>query len=273
MSRWIIKHAKPLFIGLFTTFCIIGAVLLGCFGWDIVAVFLLTFIFFMIIYVFYFYLINELLKKGIESCEQRCDPEGFLKITEELLSYGVKGWIRQVVLIDYYDALRWSGQYERTYELLKAVNIDKEAGTDSSTKVVYYYNLTDICTQVGKYDEANIWYDKMQQIYGDIKNEKIKQMYEHIVICGQAYDYYRKGQYAQTVQTVCELSAILTAMDKSGNGKVKKCMLVDNSLLLAKCYMELGELDKAKECLEYVIDNGNKLYVVVEAKEILAKIG
>ncbi len=269
MSGWIIKNRKPLFIGIFAVFCIVAALLLGCCGWEIITVFLLAFIFFFIVYLFYFHIVNEILKKGIEACEQHCDPEKFLQVTEELLSYGISGWMGQIVLIDYYDALRWTGQYEKTYELLKAVNIDKEAGTELGTKTVYYYNLADICTQLGKYDEADIWYDKMQQIHADIKNVKIKQMNEHMVICGQAYAYYRKGEYEKAVQTVCDLNAT----DESGNRKIKKCMLIDDSLLLAKCYIELGELEKAKDKLEYVIANGNKLHSVVEAEEILAKIG
>ncbi len=272
MSGWIIKNRKPLFIGLFAVFCMVAAVLLVCFRWEIITVFLLAFIFFFIVYVFYYYLINERLKKGIEACEQHCDPEKFMQVTEELLSYGISGWIRQIVLIDYYDALRWLGQYEKSYELLKAVNIDKEAGTELGTKTVYYYNLADICTQIGKYDEANIWYDKMQQVYADIKNVKIKQMHEHMVICGQAYAYYRKGEYEKAVQTMSDLVIALTATGESGSRKIKKIMLIDASLLLAKCYIELGELEKAKAKLEYVMVNGNKLHSVVEAGEILAKI-
>ena len=43
-------------------------------------------------------------------------------------------------------------------------------------------------------------------------------------------------------------------------------------MLRAKVHIGLGEPEKAKEHLTFVIENGNKLNVVTQAKEILSSL-
>ena len=47
---------------------------------------------------------------------------------------------------------------------------------------------------------------------------------------------------------------------------------VDLHMQLAQNYLALGEKDLARENLQFVIEKGNKLYAVTEAKELLAKL-
>jgi FimV-like protein len=41
---------------------------------------------------------------------------------------------------------------------------------------------------------------------------------------------------------------------------------------LGENYLALGEKDLARKNLQFVIEHGNKLYAVTEAKELLAKL-
>ncbi|MBQ4562965.1 MAG: hypothetical protein IJA58_00630, partial [Lachnospiraceae bacterium] len=47
---------------------------------------------------------------------------------------------------------------------------------------------------------------------------------------------------------------------------------VSVSLLQAKAYLKLGDMEKAREKLDYVIKKGNKLYAVTEAKQLMETI-
>jgi FimV-like protein len=42
--------------------------------------------------------------------------------------------------------------------------------------------------------------------------------------------------------------------------------------MFARTYLAMGELEKAKKPLQFVAENGNKLYFATEAKELLEKI-
>jgi FimV-like protein len=49
-------------------------------------------------------------------------------------------------------------------------------------------------------------------------------------------------------------------------------MEVDVARIYAKAYLALGKPEFARENLQFVIENGNKLYAVTEAKELLARL-
>jgi FimV-like protein len=47
---------------------------------------------------------------------------------------------------------------------------------------------------------------------------------------------------------------------------------IENAMMFARTYLAMGELEKAKKPLQFVAENGNKLYFATEAKELLEKI-
>ena len=126
------------------------------------------------IFVYTVWCQDKVMKKASNENDTFCDPYPLLNDTEMLLNSGVKGMMKQVAQINHCVALRCTGQYEKTYEILKGINIDKEAGIIPLNKAVYYNNLTDICTLIGKYDEADVWNGKLMQIYGDLRNTSQK---------------------------------------------------------------------------------------------------
>jgi hypothetical protein len=46
-------------------------------------------------------------------------------------------------------------------------------------------------------------------------------------------------------------------------------MVVEGAFLAAKCHLALEEPEKAREKLNYVVHNGNKLHIVQEANALL----
>ena len=51
-----------------------------------------------------------------------------------------------------------------------------------------------------------------------------------------------------------------------------KCFVIDLKFQLAKYKEKAGEIEEARKLYEEVIKNGNKLYIVEEAKEKLNKM-
>jgi tetratricopeptide (TPR) repeat protein len=202
----------------------------------------------------------NLTRAPLEQLNQHCDPYPFLEEMERQLTWNLTGWQHQIIQIDYAVALRETGQYHKAAELLESINIDKFPGMTPNFKYIYYHNLADILYLLNRREEARIWYKKSLQIYDDIPNVKAKQpiIYTHDMMAIEVLHY--EGEYAEALQKVARINCPTPRN------------LLDAALLAAKCHLALEEPEKAREKLQYVIDKGNRLYIVEEAKALLETI-
>lgn len=200
---------------------------------------------------------TALLKQPIKANDENCDPYPLLFETEKLLSYKNSPINQQIFLILKCVALHNIGEYSKTFDILSSINIDKFAGMLPVNKVSYYNNLSDICMVLGKNEQANIWYIKMAQMYSDIKDSKSKKMLEPMMQAATASNIFRMGDYKQVVDLLSSIKCPNTVS------------AVSNAMLCAQAYLKLDAKEQAKEKLEFVIEKGNKLYIVTEAKDIL----
>ena len=129
-----------------------------------------------------------------------------------------------------------------------------------ANKTVYYNNLADVCTMLGEYERADVHYEKMLQLYTDMKDGKPKQMLRVYMEIAAANAAYRKGEYGRTMD-------ILQA-----NPPKTKGAEVDALMLSARASLALREREAAIRKLRAVIDNGNKLYAVKEAESMLKEL-
>lgn len=157
-------------------------------------------------------------------------------------------------------ALRNAGDYELAYGLLSMTNIDKHAGMLPLWKMIYYNNLMDLCALMGKHQEAVIWYDKLLMMFHDMKPGKQKEQLRKVVEDNRALYYFCRGEYSQTMEVLGQA----TPENLSER--------IENAMMYARTYLAMGEAEKAKENLEFVAQNGNKLYIATEAKALLANM-
>ena len=198
-----------------------------------------------------------LLDKPAKAFDEICDPVSYYEIITTLLSYKPKTNQKNLLLINYSSALCGMGEYEKAFEILKEINIDLIINLD--VKLVYYYNLAVLCDRLGKTDEAVIWYQKVIDIYNAFKESKTKNRYTSSCDTAIAKIAVIGGEYERALEIFEKINA---------SCKREK---VGISLSSAKLYLKLNNIEKAKEKLNYVIVNGNKLYAVTEAKQLLEK--
>lgn len=186
-----------------------------------------------------------------------CDPNPLLQETEQLLSGSNTLRMEQMILINHCVALCNLGRYQQAYEILAEINLDRSTGMSPINKLVCCNNLADICTRMNKYDEANNWYAKMMQIYADLPDNKWRRKLESLVLSAKADDLFRAGQYREAVELLDTIRA--------------KCLCdeVSHALLYAKACLKLGDRETAGEKLRFVIEKGNRLYSVTEAKKLM----
>ena len=202
----------------------------------------------------------RLTKKPLSDFDDACDPYPLLEETEKLLACNLKGNMEQVTQINRLAALSVLGKYDVVYDTLMSLNIDKYSGCLPMNKVVYYHNLASACDDLGRHDEASAWRSKMNTIYNDMPENRMKKSVSTFVLNSRAEELFYSGRYQEALEM----------RNSKGNQKLR--YQVADAFAIAKIYIKLGDKEKARENLEFVIKNGNKLYVVTEAKELMKEL-
>ena len=255
--RWCVKNGRLIiFFG-----SIVVPTILFLFGLDLDLPIWFYLLFAFSMFVVCFGTVNlsvaHLIKKSVNIINEQCDPYPLLKEAEDQLTYNRFKMYKHILLINQSVALAYMGEYQKVRDILEAINIDKYVGTMDSTKVAYYNNLSDIYLRFGEIGKADIWHEKSKQMLEDIKQDKYKsRIFIAIQNCA-AEIAYEKKEYDKAYELL--------------NSYKDENLLdsVNKALLLAKIYIEKGEIEQAKQKLQYVIDNGNKIIHVQIAKKLI----
>ena len=199
----------------------------------------------------------KLFREPVEQLNQNCDPYPLMEETQRQLARQFDGPHRQMLEFNYAAALRECGQMDKAMEVLENLNIDKFPGTTPYSKYSYYHNLCDLCYILDRKEEGRIWHRKANQIYRDLPPVKAKQELTATYELMEAEILHYEGNSDDALRKVARIPL------------PHKKMILDAALLAAKCHIALEEPEKAREKLEYIIDNGNKLYIVQEATDLL----
>lgn len=258
--RWIAAHPglSKFLIALFVTF--FGMVTMHPdivpFGIRYLVIFLMLFYG----YLFVNTIADKLMKQPLEILEQQCDPYPFLEEMELQQSRCKDNFQGQLTRINYAMALVQTGQNEKAVEVLESINIDRFPSISPFVKFVYYNNLCDVMTRLERFSEANIWYEKSRMIYQDLPDNKMKRSMDRTAKMNEIEHLYREGDYQLALR---KLSWLPCNTPRS---------VMDGALLAARCNFALGEYDKAREKLEYVVANANRLASARDASELLEKL-
>ena len=200
---------------------------------------------------------TKLMEEPTVICNQQCDPYPLLHEMEQMVARKQNGPQQQLAEINYAMALRMVGENYKCAQILERINIDRYPGISPYSKFVYYNNLSDVLFCLERPLEAKIWHRKAEQIYNDLPESKMKQPLAEAFLLSQAQAMYYDGDFDQALRKV--------AWIKLNSQR----MVLDAALLAAKCHISLEEPEKAREKLKYVVEHGNKLYIVEEAKALL----
>lgn len=198
----------------------------------------------------------NLLRKASAELEDKCDPYPLLQETETLFSYPHKNGIELNLLINHNIALSMLGEHRKVYENLTAIDIDQYIQSPS-TQFVYYNNLLACCDDLGMSEQVEQLIPKVMQLYAEIEDEKQKQRLEQTVWSLKVSEYMLRQEYTLALEIL------------NGMKPVSLRSEVGNAMLRAKVYLALDETEQAKEQLRFVIDHGNKLWLVTEARQLL----
>lgn len=204
--------------------------------------------------------INAWIDKPLKALYEQCDPYPLLREIHGIPMEKLSPQLRQTMTINYCFALYHIGNYQLAFDTLSALNTAKIENVPPVTKIIYCSNLRMVCYGLKKYDEAEIWYTKMMQIYDGLPDNKLKKNLESTVRSTRIENHCYAGEYEKAL----EMLSIEKPKTRMGE--------VGLHTQLAVNYLALGKKDLARENLQLVIEKGNKLYSVTKAKELLARL-
>ncbi len=260
LSKYVVKHKTLWFIGLSVFLCGIYTVFLMSLNVPTGVVVIVDILLAFIAYSYTEYSPNTVMMPALKELNDNCDPLPLWDVTQKLLMDKSSEAVTQLITINFAVALREMGEYEATYATLKAINIDKTPAIQPVQRAVYYNNLMDVCRLLERHEEADIWYERFLQIYGDVKNKKQRELLDCAVQSAKASKAYMAGEYEKA-------RAILDQM-RIPNKYAK----VNTAMHYAEIAEAEGDSQEARKQYQFVVDNGNKRYCVQQAQAKLARI-
>ena len=149
----------------------------------------------------------------------------------------------------------FKGDIEQSYKFLKNIDLSEKSVLDENSKLSINIRKAALLNKIGRKEEAiNIYNNLIKKDDFDIE---IKNSLENLKI-----DLYYENDNEKMI------NHIQTLLQK----ETIKCFVIDLKFQLAKYKEKAGEIEEARKLYEEVIKNGNKLYIVEEAKEKLNKM-
>ena len=193
--------------------------------------------------------------------DNELDPEKFIELTENEYNKNKNKKYRNYMKLNLSAGYSSAGKIETAYEKLKEVDLSKKLYRERN-KILYYYNETLILNVLGKKEEATEIYNKelSEEIEKIGKRKKDSEIYN--LVKALEGMLFHENDNEKMIEILNE--ALKKTKTKRQNLGLKH--------LLAEYKEKAGKIEEAIELYKEVAENGNKLYIVQEAKEKLENI-
>ena len=194
--------------------------------------------------------------------DKELDPEKFIELTENEYNKNKNKKYRNYMKLNLVAGYSSAGKIETAYEKLKEVDLSKKLYRERD-KILYYYNEVLLLITLGKKEAATEIYNKhiLEEIEKIKNNKKLSKIY-----CG--FIKVLEGMLFHENDNEKMIEILNEALKKSKT----KHQNLGFKHLLGICKEKAGKIEEARELYKEVIENGNKLYIVQEAKEKLENI-
>ena len=201
-------------------------------------------------------------KKYINILDKELDPEKFIEITQNEYDRNKNKRYRNYMKLNLCAGYSSLGKVEEAYQNLKDIDLSKKSLFREQDKILYYYNEALLLHGLERKEEAIVIYkEKVLKMMEKFKTKKGIDETNAMIEFLNGILFYEND----TTKMIEILSETLKKLS------VKRQVLVIKHLL-ANYKSKAGEIEEARKLYEEVIENGNKLYIVEEAKEKLNKL-
>ena len=227
--------------------------------------FLFNYLFYPLIYLVLFKVNSRLwmylYSNYMNVLDNELDPEKFIELTENEYNRNKNKKYRNYMKLNLAAGYSSAGKIETAYEKLKEVDLSKKLYRERN-KILYYYNEALILNVLGKKEEATEIYNKelSEEIEKIGKRKKDSEIYN--LVKALEGMLFHENDNEKMIEILNE--ALKKIKTKRQNLGLKH--------LLAAYKEKAGKIEEAIELYKEVAENGNKLYIVQEAREKLKKL-
>ena len=190
--------------------------------------------------------------------QDACDPYPlYEEMTDLLVHHKRPKGEEKILLVNQASALSRIGDYRNAYAILMSIRPDEEPKLNPVNRLIYTSNLFDAAMLCGYFDHADALYTDMKAQYEALPPSIFKNQLENVMKGNEILLFFRRGEY----QTVLHL------MEE--RSPKSRCDAVEQAFLGAKACLALGDAEGARNRLTYVIQEGNRLFFVAEARILL----
>ena len=197
-----------------------------------------------------------LMNPKIKVLNQECDPIPLLEITSFLLTCRQSPAYRITTSMNHAVALRDLGSCEEALRIMENIDLSRPRRIPAMVKFVYYHNWSDFLDHSGRMDEADAMHRTAMEFYDAIPRKQ-KSALENTVCFSRASALCRHGSFTEAVALLRDMNCANLRQQ------------VERGMLLARCSIALGQSPRAREWLQYIIDHGNRLHMVSQARKML----
>lgn len=202
-----------------------------------------------------------LLKKPMEILDDTCDPYPYMEELQRQNNYSGPWTLKYNRVILQAGALMRVGSSEEAYALLLPLQEKLfQSQQPRGLQTIYCDCLANVCRALDRAEEAEYWHAKRMELLAKVKNKRIQQKFAERTPMYMAHYHTFRKEY--------EISIQFLQQQKPKN----KYEQVSASMVYARNAVAMGETEKAKEALTFVVENGNKLYIASQARQMLAEL-
>lgn len=215
-------------------------------------IFLLVFLIFLSVNLS----VKFLMDPKVRALNRNCDPIPLLEITGFLLTCRQPPAYRIAASMNHALALRDLGHCDEALKIMESIDWSRPRRIPPMVKFVYFHNSADMMDHLGRTEEADALHAQAMQTYTALPR-RARSVLEISTRFARASAHCRHGEFSDAVSVLQDLVCTNPRQQ------------VERGMLLARCAIALGQPQQAEEWLRYVMEHGNRLHVVQEARSIL----
>ncbi|WP_427340814.1 tetratricopeptide repeat protein [Caloranaerobacter sp. DY30410] len=196
-------------------------------------------------------------KKRLKLLEENCDPKAFLEATEKQMDItGKNPKIKTYLTIDKAAGLILMGEFQKAKEVL--LSIEKSyLSVKNGTLLAYTINLISCLYELGEISYAEELFETQIPILPPV-NQRMTLAMKLLV----AERFFFLNRYEESKEKFQQLLS----------EKISKCIRLGILYRLAQIDEKTGDIVSAQKKYKEVSDNGNKLWIAIQAQKHLKRI-
>lgn len=202
---------------------------------------------------------GRLMNKQVYYLNDHCDPYPLLNECEAQLSYEKNIERRKLLIINHAACLEYIGNVEGARAETMGLGDEIAEKLAPNIRGIYYINMMSFAINLRDIEGIKKYYYLAVSVIEIQGFKKQKERFKHMLnkVVAQAYLVFEDYKKAEEILYSCKTDNLIGEVDKA--------------YTFGRIYLAQGRRDEAYNCLVFVAEKGNRLFIADEARKLLAE--